>query len=399
MTNVQPDRVIDHDATSNSRTQAPPGGAWLKTVALGAAGATAGALALRQERLRSRRRQPRSRQRAGAETNNTSSTPTTLVYGGPEITEGPSVLGVGDAIPASDAPFPANVGGYGNDLVANGVHGSTANALGYGVVAANLAPDAATGTEPAPKGLAVASHARIADPVRRAARRGVRSDDRHPCARRALCRSRRHAVVRGSGDGRRHGVRWVKLAGTTDVRRVPLDHPVPRVRLAQDDVPVNGPLAPNANRVVSLADRPRPRHRRGDSRPTSYRSVPPRPSVNITVSSPTNKNFLAVAAGSARRRPDVAVELGSRSHADRQLDHRAARRRRARSRCSAATRPAAPTSSSTSSATTSDDRLDLIASSPIPSRGGGLTATRRIPPSGARSGGSTRRRTPSAGCG
>ncbi len=93
----------------------------------------------------------------GSERPTRASRTTTLVYDGTEITEGPSVLSVSRCDPRNRRPFPANVGGYGNDLVANGVHGSTANPLGYGVVAANLAPDAATGTEPAPKGLAVAS--------------------------------------------------------------------------------------------------------------------------------------------------------------------------------------------------------------------------------------------------
>ena len=181
MTNVHPDRVIDDDieltdAGPNRRT-------WLKNVALGAAGATAGALAFGKDASAADDDPLLLGSSATAAANNTASTPTTLVYDGPEITEGPSVLSVGDAIPATDAPFPANVGGYGNDLVANGVHGSTANPLGYGVVAANLTPDAATGTEPAPKGLAVASMPRIADPVPPAAGRGVRSDDRHPRAR------------------------------------------------------------------------------------------------------------------------------------------------------------------------------------------------------------------------
>lgn len=52
--------------------------------------------------------------------------------------------------------FPAAIGGYGSTGITNGVHGSTTNVSGYGVVAANVA-DAATDEEVAPAALAVAS--------------------------------------------------------------------------------------------------------------------------------------------------------------------------------------------------------------------------------------------------
>ena len=161
---------------------------------------------------------------------------------------------------------------------------------------------------------------------------------------------------------------------------------------------VNGPLAPNTNRVVSLADshtdggradhRQRRARRRHRGRGQPHRVEPDQQELP---------------RGRGRQRDvdaDVAAELGPRRHPDRQLDHRAARRDRARSRCSAATRPAAPTSSSTSSATTSDHATSDQKADPVDDRSAGsVGTTRRIPPSAVRSGGSTRPRTPSAGCG
>ena len=54
---------------------------------------------------------------------------------------GPSCSASARPFHATDAnnSFPAEVGGYGKDDVPNGLHGSTVNGAGYGVVAANLA--------------------------------------------------------------------------------------------------------------------------------------------------------------------------------------------------------------------------------------------------------------------
>ena len=112
MTNVHPDRVIDHDIDGDIElTDAGPNRrTWLKNVALGAAGATAGAMAfgknasagdsagtlLDRQRHRARRDQHqrdtddhrlrRARRSSGR--------------------AGPSVLSVGDAMPASRRPVP-----------------------------------------------------------------------------------------------------------------------------------------------------------------------------------------------------------------------------------------------------------------------------------------------------
>jgi hypothetical protein len=87
----------------------------------------------------------------------TATAPTVLgVTPAAPVAEGPSALSVGAAAPPATAPFPASVGGYGNANYANGLHGSTVNPKGFGVVAANLAP-AVAATEDAPAALAIAS--------------------------------------------------------------------------------------------------------------------------------------------------------------------------------------------------------------------------------------------------
>jgi hypothetical protein len=69
---------------------------------------------------------------------------------------GPSALSVGGYAPGATSPFPAAVGGYGDNTVVNGLHGSTTDKTGFGVVAASLAAEP-TDTEAPPVGLAVAS--------------------------------------------------------------------------------------------------------------------------------------------------------------------------------------------------------------------------------------------------
>jgi hypothetical protein len=127
-------------------------------VALGSAGAAAAALALDRTAL--------AGDQAGAQVNgnavelgetNTAVDPTIVdMSPAAPITQGPSALSAGGYVPAADAPFPAGVGGYGDDTIPNGVHGSTTDAAGFGVVAASLADASDDETAP-PIGLAVAS--------------------------------------------------------------------------------------------------------------------------------------------------------------------------------------------------------------------------------------------------
>lgn len=107
-----------------------------------------------------------------AAVSNDATAPTLVSWaaGPPLGDQGASVLTVGEAAPgtgpADAVPlFPAAVGGYGVAKVANGVHGSTRSASGYGVVAANAA--APTPSQPAPVALALAAlgaHVRFLPP-------------------------------------------------------------------------------------------------------------------------------------------------------------------------------------------------------------------------------------------
>ncbi len=88
--------------------------------------------------------------------NFTATSPTEIYYdGAADFPAGPSVISGGEDGSPLQPLFPAGVGGYGVAKVANGIHGSTAVASGYGVVAANGAAPA-DGTV-APKALVVAS--------------------------------------------------------------------------------------------------------------------------------------------------------------------------------------------------------------------------------------------------
>ena len=75
---------------------------------------------------------------AGADANNTATSPTMLTYAGPALTDR-SALSVGAAPSAADedTAHPAAVGGYAKGPLADGVHGSTNRVDGYGVVAIN----------------------------------------------------------------------------------------------------------------------------------------------------------------------------------------------------------------------------------------------------------------------
>ena len=118
------------------------------------------------------------------------------------VTVGPSAFSVSNAAPAATAPFPANVGGYGNDDSRERRARLDGQVAGFGVVAANTAPGG-----PAQVLLATGRRQSLA---------GARPT-RHPRRRRAVRRQGRHAVVHGAAPHQTaaHGqVRFVKLAGT-----------------------------------------------------------------------------------------------------------------------------------------------------------------------------------------
>lgn len=238
---------------------------------------------------------------ATAVTQNTSTTPTTLVHTPPTPpVEGPSALSVGNVVPAAESPYPANVGGYGNDDVVHGVHGSTTNPNGFGVVVANLAggPDE-TGEVPSapPTALAVASAA--GSHIRFVALGGEVvgpppgthiAGDLYRDADGTLW-----FTVPAPTEENPLAVRFTKLAGLPTAGSFHAIDPQRAYDSRQDGYEVNGPLAPNTNRVISVADG----HDAGgdvtaeDAVPMGATAV----QINVTAANPTAENFLAVTDG------------------------------------------------------------------------------------------------------
>jgi hypothetical protein len=146
--------VVDVVVTDGGRR------ALLRKVAIGGAGAAVAAMAFDRTALAGDQAGTAIGGNAvelGLDTN-TAVDPTVVeVTPAAPLAEGPSAFSVTGRPLATDSPFPASVGGYGDDSILNGVHGSTIAPAGYGVVAANLGIAAADDTEVPPAALAVAS--------------------------------------------------------------------------------------------------------------------------------------------------------------------------------------------------------------------------------------------------
>lgn len=134
----------------------------LKKVALGAAAAGAGAMAI-----------SRPAAAAGGALGDPAVV-TDATYTGADLTT-TSALTVRDGANTALPLFPAAVGGYGSSAkVANGVHGSTTLPAGYGVVAANAGAPADGSTVPAALAIAtLGAHARFLGPQATATAAGV----------------------------------------------------------------------------------------------------------------------------------------------------------------------------------------------------------------------------------
>lgn len=145
---------IDNTETDNDAPETPSDRrALLAKLAVGGAGAAVGAVALG----RTASAADGDEIIAGDVTDSEQATILINVPPGSDpVEEGPSSFSVANETPPSTTPFPARVGGYGDERVGNGVHGSTISKPGFGVVAANLAEEP-TSDEQAPRGLAVAS--------------------------------------------------------------------------------------------------------------------------------------------------------------------------------------------------------------------------------------------------
>ena len=182
--------------------------------------------------------------------------------------------------------------------MANGLHGSTTAAAGFGVVAANLAPAAGAATDPVPTGLAVAS-------LGGAQMRFVPLDG-------AVVGPTPGKHVAGELYVDKDGtlwftvpvpppaaagtVRFVKLAGTPTSGSFHAIDPQRAYDSRQAAYTVKGPLAPNTNRVISVADG----HDTNGGAVTTANVVPAGATavqINVTAANMTAPNFLSVTAG------------------------------------------------------------------------------------------------------
>lgn len=244
---------------------------------------------------------------------NTSDEPTNVSYTGGEPLQDDDFGGVSLFSAGEDPPnpadgnniFPGAIGGYGKGNVTNGIHGSTVNPVGFGVVAANLAPSPGTaGT--VPKGLGVASRsgpqlyfARLEDAIA-----GPTAGNHLPGEMYFDAESTLWFSVAGPD-----GVRWVALASSAGTGAY---HPISPARAYDSRQPgyvVNGRLARGESRIVSVADGHSPG---GDV--TDSDVVPVGASaamVNLTAADPTEQNFLSIAEGTSTGTATSAVNWES----------------------------------------------------------------------------------------
>lgn len=284
---TQPD-LIDEPRVDDRR-------ALLRKIAIGGAGAAVGAALLNGTTASAA---DGSNLVLGDGANNTSSTPTSLVHTPASArTAGASSLSVGDAVPAGDALLPGNVGGYGNSLVANGLHGSTTEAEGYGVVAANLAAAPGSDTDPVPVGLALASaggaQARFVplDGAVSGPTPGLHlAGELYVDADGTLW-----FTVPAPTAGDPDAVRFVRLASSTSSGAYHAITPQRAYDSRQPNYAVRGVLAPNSNRVISIAD-----GHAANGTTTVADAVPEGATavqINVTAAEMTSRNFLSVTAG------------------------------------------------------------------------------------------------------
>ncbi len=293
----------------------------LRKLAIGGAGAAVAVTAL--GRTAEAAAEPGALELGSAATN-TSTTATTLVNTpAAAVTEGPSALSVGGAVPAADKPYPANVGGYGNALVPHGLHGSTTAPAGFGVVAASLAPAAPAATDPVPAGLAVASLG--GTQVRFVQLPGSvvgPTPGKHVAGE--LYADKSGTLWFTVPTAVTDVVRFVQLAGTASSGAY---HAVLPQRAYDSRIaayPTNGLLAPKTSPRRECCRRPQ-RQRRGhlgERRAGRGHGGPDQPDRG----EPDRSELPVGGAGRRHVDRDIAGQLESRRDTDRQLDHGPAQR-------------------------------------------------------------------------
>ena len=190
--------------------------------------------------------------------------PTIVRYTGAALTDaGPSTFSAAEVPPGPSATdgvdlFPAALGGYAVSTVANGVHGSTRRAGGYGMVAANAATPVATLQAPAALALAaMGAHVRFLPPRALA---GATAPDRlgpsdalHTAGELLVDDAYALWYSVPVGGGR---LGWVKLAGADTAGSFhPLPVPLRTYDSRAGSGPAStgeGPIAPGQERVIDL---------------------------------------------------------------------------------------------------------------------------------------------------
>ncbi len=231
---------------------------------------------------------------------NTSDRATNVVYDGTAPIQDGQTRGVsllaGCQVPPNTLDgnnvFPGAVGGYGKGFVPNGVHGSTVNVTGYGIVAANLAaPPGPSG--PSPKGLGVASThgpqihfmpqpGAVVGPPEGVHTRGELYVD---------AEGTMWFTVPAFGGG----VRWMRLAAPTSAGAYQAIDPARAYDSRQIGYAQRGPLVRTEVRQVSVAAG----HDGSGAiiRPDAVPSGASAAMVNVTVANPTAENFVSVVSG------------------------------------------------------------------------------------------------------
>ena len=288
--------TIDTPETTDS-ADLPTGDrrALLRKIAIGGAGAAAGAVLLNNGRVSAA---DGANLVLGSATNNEAETPTFLTYsdGSAALTEA-SLLSVGEDKPnATDGNnvFPAAVGGYGKGDVPSGLHGSTINPEGFGVVAANLAPNPDASTAPTTKALAIASTG--AHLLLLAGAKTGPANGTHVAGELYVDKDGTlWFTVPVPPPATAGTVRFVKLAGSPTAGAFHAIDPQRAYDSRQPNYAVKGVLAPNTNRVISVAD-----GHSANGTVTLANAVPAGATavqINLTAANMTGPNFLSVTAG------------------------------------------------------------------------------------------------------
>jgi hypothetical protein len=266
--------------------------ALLRKIAIGGAGAAAGAVLLSNGKASA----------AGSlnlDVDNEATAPTFLTYldASGALTEF-SLLSVGEDKPnATDGNnvFPAAVGGYGKGDVPSGLHGSTINPAGFGVVAANLAPNPDGSTDPTTYALGIGSSgAHIV--FLAGAQAGPAPGTHVPGELYVDKDGTLWFTVPAPTTTDADAVRFVKLAGTPTSGSFHAIDPQRVYDSRQPGYTVKGVLAPKTNRVVEVAD-----GRSADGTTVTVADAVPSGAtavqLNLTAANMTGPNFLSVTAG------------------------------------------------------------------------------------------------------